>query len=457
MEQWAGVVLAAGQGQRMVSRKPKPLHQVCGKELIRYPVELLQELGIGRILLVVSPVNAGLIHDLLGDDVDYVIQPTPQGTGDAAAMAVAALPEDVEHLVVLGSDSPLIRPESVRQLVERHLAQENDMTMLTAAGMLAPDLGRVVRDEAGEVAGLVEASEWEGDKFAPAEVNAGVYCFNRSWLDGSLANVYPSPNGEKYLTALVGMGTAAGSRIDALPSEMPEEIFGVNDRVQLAQVEAIKRWQICEGWMRAGVTIQDPASVFIDAAVAIGQDTVIRPNTMLLGRAVIGEDCEIGPNSVVQNSRVGHRCRIIASMVEESTLEDEVDIGPFSHLRPAAHLERGVHIGNFVEVKESRLGAGTLAGHFSYLGDAAIGANVNIGAGAITCNYDGRDKHRTTIGSGAFIGCDTMLVAPVTVAADAATGAGSVVTKDVPQGLLAVGVPARIRPRKPQTDQIGTN
>ena len=457
MEQWAGVVLAAGQGQRMVSRKPKPLHQVCGKELIRYPVDLLQELGIGRILLVVSPVNAGLIHDLLGDDVDYVIQPTPQGTGDAATMAVAPLPEDVEHLVMLGSDSPLIRPESVRQLVERHLAQENDMTMLTAAGMLAPDLGRVVRNEAGKVAGLVEASEWEGDKFAPAEVNAGVYCFNRSWLDGSLANVYPSPNGEKYLTALVGMGTAAGSRIDALPSEMPEEIFGVNDRVQLAQVEAIKRWQICEGWMRAGVTIQDPASVFIDAAVAIGQDTVIRPNTMLLGRTVIGEDCEIGPNSVIQNSRVGHRCRIIASMVEESTLEDEVDIGPFSHLRPAAHLERGVHIGNFVEVKESRLGAGTLAGHFSYLGDAAIGANVNIGAGAITCNYDGRDKHRTTIGSGAFIGCDTMLVAPVTVAADAATGAGSVVTKDVPQGLLAVGVPARIRPRKPQTDQIGTN
>ena len=457
MEQWAGVVLAAGQGQRMVSRKPKPLHQVCGKELIRYPVELLQELGIGRILLVVSPVNAGLILDLLGDEVDYVIQPTPQGTGEAAAMAVAALTEDVEHLVMLGSDSPLIRLESVRQLVERHLARENDMTMLTAAGMLAPDLGRVVRNEAGEVAGLVEAAEWEGDKFAPAEVNAGVYCFSRSWLDGSLANVSPSPNGEKYLTALVGMGTAAGSRIDARPSEMPEEIFGVNDRVQLAQVEAIKRWQICEGWMRAGVTIQDPASVFIDAAAAIGQDTVIGPNTMLLGRTVIGEDCEIGPNSVVRDSRVGHRCRINASMVEESTLEDDVDIGPFSHLRPATHLERRVHIGNFVEVKESRLGAGTLAGHFSYLGDAAIGANVNIGAGTITCNYDGRDKHRTTIGPRAFIGCDTMLVAPVTVAADAATGAGAVVTKDVPQGLLAVGVPARIRSRKPKTDQIGTD
>ena len=316
MEQWAGVVLAAGQGQRMVSRKPKPLHQVCGKELIRYPVELLQELGIGRILLVVSPVNAGLIHDLLGDDVDYVIQPTPQGTGDAAAMAVAALPEEVAHLVMLGSDSPLIRAESVRQLVERHLSQANDMTLLTADEMMAPDLGQIVRDEAGQVTDLVEATDSAGEEFALAEVNAGVYCFNRSWLADSLTNISPSPNGEKYLTALVGIGATVGSRIDARPSEMPEEIFGVNDRVQLAQVEAIKRWQICEGWMRAGVTIQDPASVFIDAAVAIGQDTVIRPNTMLLGQTVIGEDCEIGPNSVIQNSRVGHRCRIIASMVE---------------------------------------------------------------------------------------------------------------------------------------------
>ena len=448
MEQWAGIILAAGSGQRMKSRRPKPLHRVCGKELIRHPVELLQGLGLQSILVVVSPANAEAVRSLLGNTVDYVIQPTARGTGDAASQAVAALRGQAEHLIVLGSDSPLIRVESVRQLTARHLAQGNVMTMLTASGIYAQDLGRIVRDDDGQIAGLVEASDWEGEEWAPAEVNGGVYCFDLSWLTNNLEKIHPSSNGEKYLTSLVAIGAAQGDQIDALPSEEPEEIFGVNDRVQLAQVEAIRNWQICEQWLRAGVTIQDPASVYIDAGVSIGQDTIIRPNTMLLGRSTIGEDCVIGPNSVLQDSRVGDRCRIIASMLEEAVLEDDVAVGPFSHLRPAAHLERGVHLGNFVEVKESRLGPGAVAGHFSYLGDASIGANVNIGAGTVTCNYDGQDKHRTVIGEGAFIGCDTMLVAPVTVGADAATGAGSVVTKDVPQGLLAVGIPARIRPRK---------
>ncbi len=463
MEQWAGVVLAAGEGRRMQSRWPKPLHRVCGKELIRYPVELLQSLGVGRILVVVSPANAAPIGNLLGDRVEYVVQPAVQGTGDAAARAVAALRGGTGSLILLGSDSPLLRVESVRRLTERHLARGSDMTMFTAAGLLAPDLGRVIRDDAGQVVDLVEAADWAGDAYAPAEVNAGVYCFNLAWLEAALPGIAPSPGGEKYLTALAVSGAAREDRnaridrIDALPSDDPEEIFGVNDRVQLAQVEAIQRWRICERWMKAGVTIQDPASVFIDADVAIGQDTLIRPNTMLLGRTEIGEECEIGPNSVVRDSRLGRRCRVTASMLEEATLEEDVDVGPFSHLRPAAWLEKGVHLGNFVEVKESRLGAGTMAGHFSYLGDAAIGANVNIGAGTITCNYDGQDKHRTTIGPGAFIGCDTMLVAPVTVGREAATGAGAVVNQDVPQGLLAVGVPARIRPRKPRARKPRAN
>ena len=205
--------------------------------------------------------------------------------------------------------------------------------------------------------------------------------------------------------------------------------------------------------MKAGVTIQDPASVFIDAAVAIGRDTVIRPNTMLLGRTQIGDDCEIGPNAVIRDSQIGDGCRVTASMLEQAVMGPGADVGPFSHLRPGTRVESGVHLGNFVEVKESRIGAGTLAGHFCYLGDADLGAGVNIGAGTITCNFDGQDKHPTTIGDGAFIGCDTMLVAPVTIGAGAATGAGTVVTKDVPEALLAVGVPARIRERKPQTDR----
>ncbi len=464
MEQWAGVVLAAGRGQRMVSRLPKPLHRVCGKELIRYPVELLQSLGLRRILIVVSPDNAAPIGNRLGDrladsSIEYVIQPEAKGTGDAAARAVAALlepgqSEPVENLILLGSDSPLIRAESAGQLAQQHSEQRNDLTILTADGLPAQDFGQVIRDERGQVVDLVEAADRDknGGAFAPAEVNSGVYCFNLSWLAEALDRLRPGLNGEKYLTSLVASGAAQGRRIDARPSELSEEVFGVNDRVQQAQVETILRWQICERWLRAGVTIQDPASVFIDADVSIGQDTIIRPNTLLLGNTEIGEDGEIGPNSVIRDSRLGNGCRIIASMLEDATLEDGVEVGPFSHLRPGACLEKGVHLGNFVEVKESQLGVGTRAGHFSYLGDASIGANVNIGAGTITCNYDGRDKHRTAIGDDAFIGCDTMLVAPVTVGPEAATGAGAVVTKDLPQGLLAVGVPAKIRSRKPLTN-----
>ena len=453
MEGWAGVIMAAGEGRRMVSKIPKPLHKVCGKELIRYPVELLQAMGVGRIVIVASPTTAPMIGELLGDDADYVIQPEPLGTGDAAAWGVGALPPDVMNLVLLGSDSPLIRLESVRQLIDSHESCGNQMTLLTAADMMAPDLGRIVRNETGQVMDLIEATDWKGDQYDPTEVNAGVYCFERQWLARCLEGLQPTTNGEKYLTSLVSLAASEGHRVDGVASEMPEEIFGVNDRVQLAQVEAVMQWQVIERLMRSGVTVQDPASVYIDADVAIGQDTVIRPNTTLLGRTRIGEDCEIGPNSIIQDSTIASGCRVTASMLEEATLEDGVDVGPFSHLRPGAYLESGVHIGNYVEVKESRLGQGVLAGHFSYLGDASIGAGTNIGAGTITCNFDGKDKHRTEIGHGAFIGCDTLLVAPVSVGSGAATGAGAVVNRDVPDDLLAVGVPARIMTRKPQIDR----
>lgn len=458
MDNWGGVILAAGEGRRMVSRTPKPLHKVCGKEMIRYPVDLLRNLGVARILVVVSPTTELPLRETLGDSVDYVVQPAPNGTGDAAAWAVGALPPDLAHVVLLGSDSPLIRSDSVLQLVRKHLADDNFMTLLTAPDMLAEDLGRVVRDNENRIVNLVEARDWDGDPWAPAEVNAGVYCFNRGWLQDRLAGIQPSTaNGEKYLTSLAPLAAQRGDRIGSVASDVPEEIFGVNDRVQLAQVEAVLRWQITERLMRSGVTVQEPGSVFIDADVAIGMDTIIRPNTSLSGKTVIGEGCEIGPNSIIQDSQIGDGCRVIASMLEGSTLENEVDVGPFSHLRPGAYLETGVHIGNYVEVKESRLGRGTLAGHFSYLGDCSIGAGTNIGAGSVTCNFDGRNKHRTTIGEGAFIGCDTMLVAPVSVGDGAATGAGAVVTRDIPGNLLAVGVPAKIRGKSPLKETRPSN
>ena len=452
MDQWAGVVLAAGHGERMKSRRPKVLHQVCGKEMLRYPVELLRQLGIDRILVVVSPGNNKAVWDLLGDDLDYVIQPQVLGTADALAGATPTLRGQSEQLLVLGADSPLVRPDTVRRLMERHTSDSDDMTLLAAQSATGGDLGRVLRDEGGRVIGIVEAADGEHHPDSGAEVNAGVYCFGASWLWENLERVELSTNGERYITSLASIGAALGAKVQAVASTEYSEVLGVNNRLQLAQVEAVQRRRIREEWMLKGVTIQDPASVFIDADVTIGQDTVILPNTMVLGRSRIGEECEIGPGSIIRDSTIGHRCRATTSVLEEATMEEGVDIGPFSHLRPGAYLESGVHIGNFVEVKESRFAAGAVMGHFGYVGDATIGAEVNLGAGMVTCNYDGVNKHRTVIERGAFIGCDTMLVAPVTVGAEAVTGAGSVVTKDVPVGRLAVGVPARIRDRTTKTD-----
>jgi bifunctional UDP-N-acetylglucosamine pyrophosphorylase/glucosamine-1-phosphate N-acetyltransferase len=433
----------------MKSRTPKVLHAVCGKPMILYAVDLLRQLGLGRIVVVVSPGNGPAVRQLLGDSVEYATQPQVLGTGDAVSRAVELVGDQAEHILVQNADVPLVHSESMRRLWDCHASQDNQMTMLTVAGVLARDLGRVVRNEMGLVTDIVEAADWRGPRDAPAEVNVGTYCFQTGWLMNNLDLIPPSPQGEKYLTSLVAMGRAHGDRIQAVSAGDPAEMLGVNNRVQLAQVEAVQRQRILEKLMLSGVTIQDPASVYIDAGVTVGQDSLILPNTVLIGQTAIGKNCQIGPGTMIRDSSVGDRCRVTASMLEEAVMEGGVEIGPFSHLRPGAHLESGVHIGNFVEVKNSRLGVGSVSGHFSYLGDATIGARVNIGAGTITCNYDGKDKLNTVIGDGAFIGCDTMLVAPVTVGAAAVTGAGAVVTRDIPEGRLAVGVPARILGKTP--------
>ena len=451
MDQWTGVVLAAGNGTRMMSRLSKVLHRVCGKPMVRYPLDLMAQLGIQRRIVVVSPSNRGPVQEELGDDVEYVAQPEAKGTGDAIAQTRGLLEGLEGHLLVMAADAPLVRADSVKTLMSKHLSAEADMTLLTCRLPSAGDFGRVLRDQEGRVADIVEASDWNGDKDSPAEVNGSVYCFDNSWLWDNIDEVGTSSKGERYITALPAIGAANGSEVIGVEIGDASELMGVNNRVQLSEVEKVLRQRICQEWMLAGVTIADPATVYIDADVTIGQDTIILPNTMISGRSVIGEQCEIGPGSIVKNSVLGNRCKAVASVLEESTMEDDVDIGPFSHLRPGAYLESKVHLGNFVEVKESRFHTGAVMGHFGYVGDASIGPRVNLGAGMITCNYDGKDKHRTVIGEDAFIGCDTMLVAPVTVGAGAATGAGAVVTKDIPPDRLAVGVPARIKGSNPIT------
>ena len=441
----AGVVMAAGEGTRMRSRTPKPLHRVCGKEMVRYPVELLRDAGAERVVVVVSPENREAIEAVLGDSVEYALQPRRDGTAGAVACCAPLLEGRTERVLVTGSDTPLVSSDSVRRMLDQHAASAAKMTILTAASEGKTDLGRVFAED-GRVSRIVEAIEAAGlPGDAAAEVNSGAYCFDGAWLWDALEEVQPSRSGERYLTELAAIASGANRAAIAVRAADPAEALGVNDRIQLSVVEEDMRRRICRRWMLAGVTITDPASVYIDAGVSIGMDTAILPNTMLMGATSIGENCEIGPNSVIRDTQVGHNCRVTSSALEEAVMEDHTDIGPFSHLRPGAYLESGVHIGNYVEVKESRFKAGAVMGHFGYAGDATIGRRVNVGAGMITCNYDGKDKHPTVVEDDAFIGCDTMLVAPVKVGQGSKTGAGAVVIEDIPPARLAAGVPATIK------------
>jgi bifunctional UDP-N-acetylglucosamine pyrophosphorylase/glucosamine-1-phosphate N-acetyltransferase len=316
--------------------------------------------------------------------------------------------------------------------------------MLTVTSGETRGFGRIVRDSHGLVSGIVEEAQASPEQLSIHELNPGVYCFQAAWLWGALKRIPLSPKGEYYLTDLVGMAVGEGLAIQTLNVEDPDETIGINTRIHLAQAEAIMRRRINERWMLAGVSMVDPGSIYIEPGVTLGQDTTLWPGTYLHGSTQVGNGCVIGPNTIIKNSRVGDGCNLLASMLEGAVLEDHVSIGPYCHLRKGAYLCSGVHMGNFGEVKNSTLGPGAKMGHFSYLGDTTVGAEANIGAGTITCNYDGAHKYPTEIGEGAFIGSDTMLVAPVKVGEGARTGAGAVVTRDVPPHTLAVGVPARV-------------
>ena len=427
----------------MRSSVPKVLHRLAGRPMIRFVVDATRDAGIGRIVAVVGP-DADDVQEAAGDGVEFAIQAERLGTGHALIQARDAI-DDCEQVLVLNGDVPLITPDTLRLLMRAHESNAADVSFLTARVEEAGEYGCVQRDAEGSVTGIVEAPERDGPVEGPAEINSGQYCFRAAWLQEHAGSMPTAANGEQYITSLIDLAVQEGAALYATPTEESSEVRGINDRVQLAEAEAVLRQRINREQMRGGVSLIDPDRTYIDVGVSVGRDTVIEPNTYLRGETSVGEQCRLGPDTTILDSNLGDNCTIIASILEESTLEDDVDVGPYSHMRAGTYLCAGVHVGNYAEVKNARLGRGVKMGHFSYIGDAEVGEGANIGAGTITCNFDGKEKHRTRIGRGAFIGSDTMLIAPVTVGDGARTAAGSVVNRDVPAGALAAGAPARIR------------
>ena len=434
------IILAAGHGTRMKSSMPKLLQPMAGQPMIRWSALACQEATGSEPYLIVPP-NGTAIGEAAGGSSKWIEQTEPLGTGHAVLQAADRLDGETDLILVVNADMPLLSADTLRSLVEAQSTNSGVVTLLTSINEQSRGFGRIVRDEKGSVSGIVEEAQANSDELAITELNVGAYCFDSKWLWKVLANVPISPNGEYYLTDVIGLATEG---IGAIQVNDPDETIGVNTMEHLAQAEAGARRRINRQLMAAGVRMIDPNTTYIDVEVSVGAGTVILPNTHLGGQTVIGEDCRIGPNSILRNSTIADGCVIEASVVDKAVLEVGVDVGPFARLRPGARLGPGVHVGNFGEIKDSTLAAGVKVGHFAYLGDATIGENVNIGAGTITCNYDGKRKNATTIHEDAFIGSDTMLVAPVTIGVGARTGAGAVVTKDVPDHMLAAGVPARV-------------
>jgi bifunctional UDP-N-acetylglucosamine pyrophosphorylase / glucosamine-1-phosphate N-acetyltransferase len=436
------IVLAAGRSTRMNSKKPKVLHPLMGRPMAFYALEAAGQASGAKPVAVIGH-ESEMVRQALGDKAEYVIQEPQLGTGHAVRQAEALLKERSEYILVTTADMPLLTGETLKQLVQAQQAHSGPMTLLTATTEEARGFGRVLRDAAGRIQAVIEEAHATPGQLAIRELNTSVYCFSAEWLWQTLPRIPLSPKGEYYLTDLVGIAAADGLSIQTIDISDPGETIGVNTRLHLAEAEALLRQRINREWMLAGVTMIDPQSTYIETGVSIGQDTVLWPNTYLQGNTSVGEDCTIGPNAIIRDTQIGNGCRVLASVLERAVVEDRVDIGPFGHLRKGAHLAEDVHMGNFGEVKNSYLGPGSKLGHFSYIGDATIGSNVNIGAGTITCNFDGKQKHHTDIGANVFIGSDTMLVAPVKIGEGARTGAGAVVTKDLPDYTLAVGIPAR--------------
>lgn len=432
------VILAAGQGTRMKSKLPKVLHKAGGKPMLQHVIDAAKGAGAKRSIAVVG-FQAEMVRAAISADTEIVVQAEQLGTGHAVLQAAEALKDETGTVMVLCGDTPLLTADMLRSFWEAHCKSGAKATVLTAVMPDATGYGRVIRSADGMLQKIVEHKDATEAERKIREVNSGIYCFDKEALFSALAEVEcHNAQGEYYLPDVLDILGSRGEKIAACAVDDYESTLGVNSRVQLAQAEKILRVRKNNELMEQGVTLMDSATTYIDAEVVVGSDTVIYPGTWLEGRTVIGNGCEIGPNCRLTDVKVGDNAVVSFTYAHECELEQGVTVGPYVHIRPNTVLKKQVHVGNFVEVKNSNIGEGTKLPHLSYIGDCDMGSQVNMGCGAITVNYDGMIKHRTVVGDNAFIGCNTNLVAPVTVGDGAYVGAGSTVTKEVPPGCLAV-------------------
>jgi bifunctional UDP-N-acetylglucosamine pyrophosphorylase/glucosamine-1-phosphate N-acetyltransferase len=436
------VILAAGQGTRMKSSHPKVLHEILGRPMIAYLLDTLREAGVNDIVVVVGHQAEAVKVALKEYGVRFVIQEPQLGTGHAVQVAMAAVPPEAGTVMVLCGDAPLISGESIAALQRLHAGANAAVTVQTIELADGAHYGRVVRDASGRVAAVVQAKDSHDrpDLLAIREINTGAYCFDATFLIDGLVKIPKSPvTGEIYLTDLIHIAREQGRGVEALIDPDWEALLGINSRAELAGATATVKRRINARHLDQGVTLMEPEATYIESFVSIGKDTVIYPNVYLQGKTVIGENCRIEASVKIVDSILENDVYVkMGCVITGSRVGRGADVGPWAHLRPGADLREKVHVGNFVEVKKSVLHEGVKAGHLTYLGDADIGAGTNVGAGTITCNYDGEKKHATVIGEGAFIGSNTALVAPVTVGAGAYVGAGSTITEDVPPGKLGI-------------------
>ncbi len=439
MNDVVAIVLAAGKGTRMNSELAKVLHPLLGRPLLAYPLVACREAGVGRIVAVVGHQADRVREALAAPDLAFALQAEQRGTGHAVSVAREALDGFSGTALILCVDVPLLRPETLVLLADRHRASGDRVTVLSMEPADPTGYGRLVRDGDGRLRAIVEERDADGAQRAVREVNTGTYAVDVPWLWDAVAGLAAdNSQGEYYLTDIVAAAAREG-RAGSVLLEDPDEVMGINSRVHLAEAGAVLRDRINRAWMEAGVTLEDPSSTWIEPGVVLSPDVTVGPGVRLAGATRVAVGAWIETGCVVTDSEIGPGARIKPySVVGEAKVGPGAQVGPFAHLRPGAVLEDDAKVGNFVEMKKAVLGRGSKASHLTYLGDAAVGPGANIGAGTITCNYDGVHKHATVIGEGAFIGSNTALVAPVTVGAGATVAAGSTITKHVPAGGLGV-------------------